>query len=60
MTSSIEQQFGVRLMVNRGLGLPGGWLVIFDRRTGQPPISERTTTESATTPNGREAIVIRA
>lgn len=43
-----------------GLGLPGGWLVIFDRRTGQPPISERTTTESATTPNGREAIVIRA
>lgn len=43
-----------------GLGLPGGWLVIFDRRGGQPPISERTTTESANTPTGREVIVIRA
>ena len=27
MTSSIEQQFGVRLMVNRGLGLAGGFLL---------------------------------
>jgi hypothetical protein len=25
-----------------GLGLDGGWLVIFDRRSGQPPIRERT------------------
>jgi gamma-glutamyltranspeptidase/glutathione hydrolase len=27
MTSSIEQQFGARLMVNRGLGLAGGFLL---------------------------------
>lgn len=32
-----------------GLGLDTGWLVIFDRRSGQPPISERTTTENAVT-----------
>lgn len=25
-----------------GLGLPSGWLVLFDRRTGVPPIEERT------------------
>ncbi|MEY6434113.1 ATP-binding protein, partial [Thioalkalicoccus limnaeus] len=25
-----------------GLGLDAGWLVIFDRRTGQPPSRERT------------------
>jgi len=43
-----------------GLGLRSGWLVIFDRRAGQPPISERTTTEEATSPGGREVIVIRA
>ena len=28
-----------------GLGLPSGWLVIFDRRSGQPPIAKRTTDE---------------
>jgi len=27
MTTSIEQQFGARVMVNRGLGLPGGFLL---------------------------------
>ena len=42
-----------------GLGLETGWLVIFDRRSGLPPISERTTTESAKTPRGRDIIVIR-
>lgn len=42
-----------------GLGLESGWLVIFDRRSGQPPISERTTTEAATTPGGRAVTVIR-
>ncbi len=43
-----------------GLGLESGWLVIFDRREGQPPISERTTTETATTPGRRAVTVIRA
>lgn len=42
------------------LGLSGGWLVIFDRRPGQPPIVERTTTETAATPSGRQVVVIRA
>jgi hypothetical protein len=43
-----------------GLGLDTGWLVIFDRRSGLPPISDRTTTEIATSPAGREITVIRA
>ncbi|MCL4870561.1 MAG: AAA-like domain-containing protein [Anaerolineae bacterium] len=42
-----------------GLGLETGWLVIFDRRRGRPSISERTTAEHATTPSGRDVIVIR-
>jgi hypothetical protein len=43
-----------------GLGLDSGWLVIFDQRTGLPPISERTTTEKAVTSSGRDIVVIRA
>ena len=42
-----------------GLGLDKGWLVIFDRRPGLPPISERTTTEQAVSPAGRTIVVIR-
>jgi hypothetical protein len=42
------------------LGLSSGWLVIFDQRSGQPPISERTQVESRSTPGGRAATVIRA
>jgi hypothetical protein len=42
-----------------GLSLDTGWLVIFDRRSGLPPLSDRTTTEMATSPAGREIIVIR-
>lgn len=44
----------------QGLGVTAGWLVIFDQRSGLPPIAERTTTETATTPGGRQACVIRA
>lgn len=44
----------------QGLGQDTGWLVIFDQRSGQPPIAERTTTEEATTPSGRQISVIRA
>jgi type II secretory pathway predicted ATPase ExeA len=42
-----------------GLGLPEGWLVIFDRRPNLPPLAERTTTEEAVTAGGRSIIVIR-
>lgn len=42
-----------------GLRLPTGWLVIFDQRNGLPDISERTTTQQATTPSGRTVTVIR-
>lgn len=43
-----------------GLSLDSGWLVIFDRRKNQPPISQRTRTETSCTPSGREVLVIRA
>ena len=43
-----------------GLGLEGGWLIIFDRRSGQPPIRDRTASEDATSPQGRRIIVVRA
>ena len=42
-----------------GLSLDVGWLVIFDQRQNLSPIAERTTTEQATTLNGRSIIVIR-
>ena len=42
-----------------GLSLSTGWLVIFDQRSGLPPISERTSTEDAITPAGRHVVVIR-
>jgi len=43
-----------------GLGLDRGWLVIFDRSPGQPPISARTTRETETSPRGCRIEVIRA
>lgn len=43
-----------------GLGLDTGWLVIFDRRSGQPPIAKRTTAESVISPAGRTIKLIRA
>lgn len=42
------------------LGLESGWLVIFDRRPGAPPIEERLGAAAATTPSGREVTLIRA
>jgi hypothetical protein len=42
------------------LNLDTGWLVIFDRRKDLPPVSDRTTTEIATSPAGRDITVIRA
>lgn len=43
-----------------GLGLDGGWLVIFDRRAGQPLIRERTASVETPSPQGRRITVIRA
>jgi len=43
-----------------GLGLDSGWLVIFDRRSGQPPIRERTSSEAKQSPQGRRMTVVRA
>jgi len=43
-----------------GLGLDTGWLVIFDRRSGQPPIAERTGSREVTSPAGRRIQVVRA
>ena len=43
-----------------GLGLATGWLVIFDRRAGQPPIAQRTTVSVTMSPAGRPIEVIRA
>jgi hypothetical protein len=43
-----------------GLGLETGWLVIFDRRPGQPPIRERTSSAEQSSPQGRRITVVRA
>jgi hypothetical protein len=43
-----------------GLGLGSGWLVIFDRRPGLPPVAERLLTSTATTSGGRRVTLIRA
>jgi hypothetical protein len=42
-----------------GLGLDGGWMVIFDQRKGLVAIEERTTVERVGSPGGREIMVIR-
>jgi hypothetical protein len=43
-----------------GLGLETGWLIIFDRRSGQPPIAERTSSVEQTSPQDRRIQVVRA
>jgi hypothetical protein len=43
-----------------GLGLDSGWLVIFDRRPGLPPVEERLTASEETSPAGNRVTVIRA
>ena len=42
-----------------GLGLDTGWLVIFDRRSGQLPIAQRTSSIATTSPERRRIIVVR-
>ncbi|UJL32432.1 ATP-binding protein [Cylindrospermopsis raciborskii Cr2010] len=43
-----------------GLGLDTGWLVIFDRRPGLPPMGERISTEKVISPRGRTITLIRS
>lgn len=43
-----------------GLGLPSGWLVIFDQRSKQPRIGDRTRVEARTTAGGRSVAVVWA
>jgi len=40
-------------------GMDAGWLVIFDRRTGLPPVSRRVRSSTAETPAGRHIVVVR-
>ena len=42
------------------LSLEEGWLVIFDRRSGQPPIRERTSSAVVLGPQGRRITLVRA
>ncbi len=42
-----------------GLGLTTGWLIIFDRRTGIPPLAERLAETTETSPGGRAIPVLR-
>ncbi|MFO1424997.1 MAG: AAA-like domain-containing protein [Candidatus Competibacteraceae bacterium] len=43
-----------------GLGLDTGWLIVFDRRAGQPPLAERTASSEQRSPQGRPIQVVRA
>jgi len=42
-----------------GLGLDSGWLVIFDRRSGQLPLAERILDSEQTSPGGRRIRLLR-
>lgn len=43
-----------------GLSLDSGWLVVFDRRSGQPRLAERTSMQVIVSPGGRAITVVRA
>jgi DNA polymerase III delta prime subunit len=42
------------------LTIDKGWLVVFDRRKGLPPVSQRLTSETVKTPAGRSVVLVRA
>ncbi len=42
------------------LGLPTGWLVVFDCRSTAKPCARRTKADQRRTPGGREVVVVRA
>ncbi len=56
LTEGLEQLDGYLA----GLSLDNSWLVIFDRRSGQPPIRERTSSNEMQSPQGRRITVVRA
>ncbi|HOW74496.1 MAG TPA: AAA-like domain-containing protein [Candidatus Competibacteraceae bacterium] len=56
LTDGLEQLDGYLA----GLSLDSGWLIIFDRRSGQPPIRERTASSEMQSPQGRLITVVRA
>jgi len=43
-----------------GLNLDSGWLLIFDRRPGIPPLAKRLRSEDTQTPSGRAVRLVRA
>ena len=43
-----------------GLGVESGWLVVFDRRSGQPAIADRTSSEQVLSPGSRAITLIHA
>ena len=43
-----------------GLHLETGWLILFDRRSGQPPIAECTSSTEQRSPQGLCIQVVRA
>ncbi|NEP62129.1 MAG: AAA family ATPase [Symploca sp. SIO2G7] len=53
---------GVEQLVGylRRLGVSQGWLVVFDRRGGLPPIEERVTVEDVQGPEGFAVTLVRA
>ncbi|MBB1125187.1 AAA-like domain-containing protein [Thiospirillum jenense] len=56
LTTGLEQLDGYLA----GLGLDSGWLIIFDRRSGQLPIAERMNHGEQFSQHGRRIVVIRA
>ena len=42
------------------LGVRDGWLVIFDQRPDLPPIEDRTSASTLTSPAGHTVVVVRA
>lgn len=60
LTKGVRQLDGyLARLTGAGPRVPG-WLVIFDQRSGQPPVEERTTAASRTSPAGFDVVVVRA
>ncbi|MCF7976779.1 MAG: ATP-binding protein [Chromatiaceae bacterium] len=55
LTEGLEQLDGYLV----GLGLDNGWLVIFDRRSGQLPLAERLSDSEQRSPGGRQIRLLR-
>ncbi|MBK1619600.1 hypothetical protein U5801_15415 [Lamprobacter modestohalophilus] len=55
LTEGLEQRDGYLA----GLGLDSGWLVIFDRNSGQLPLAERLSDSEQRSPGGRQIRLLR-